>query len=228
MCILYNYIQSIFFKKRLKQFPKSLSDCVTQTNHPYFVVSGRPLFSVFTCFLKLFVIVLLWRVLCTFLPVVRWSGFIISTPVPFANDPRQNVHFVMKLCWELYADQVGSPCSFAPCYQLHTVIIAAVLRCQGGTLQGQHGPDAVASCRLIDLQFLLWPTRVFPAKILPLVPVIDICSAVGDFSGICARTSRKVIDHFMHVLLQKFTFAAHPSFTAVSIWEEEGCEKQEV
>lgn len=157
--------------------------------------------SVLSCFLKLFVIVLLRRIFCTFLTIVRRPSFIVPTPVSFANDPRQNIHLVMKFCREFDADQVGGASPFPSGNQLHAVIIAAVLCCQGGTLQGQHGPDAVAGTGLIDLQFFFWPTCIFPAKVLPFQTVVDLCSAISYFGGVCARTRGKIIDYFVHVLL---------------------------
>lgn len=173
--------------------------------------------SVFPCFLKLLVVVFVWRVFCTLLPIVWRPCFIVSAPVTFAYNPRQNVHFVMEFCWEFDADQVWCTCSFPSGNQLHIIIIAAVLCCKRCAFQREHGADAVSCSGLIDLQFFLWTTCIFPAKVLPLNSIIDFSSAVCNFSGVGAWAARKIVDHFVHIFLQELTFAAHPSFTAVSI-----------
>lgn len=174
-------------------------------------------FSIFPCFLKLLVVVFIWWVFCALLPIVGRPGLIVAAPVTFAYDPGQDVHFVVELCWEFYADQVGCPGPFAPGDQLHVVIVAAVLCCKRGALQGQHGADAVPCRGLVDLQLFLWTTCILPAEAFPLQSVVDFSSAVGNFSGVGAWAAGKVIDHFVHVFLQELALAAHPSLTAIGI-----------
>lgn len=182
-----------------------------------FCLKRRKIFSVFPCFLKLLVIVFVWRVFCTLLPIVWRPCFIVSAPVPFAYNPGQNVHFVMEFCWEFDADQVWCTRPLPSGNQLHIIIIAAVLSCQRCALQREHGADAVSCSGLIDLQFFLWATCIFPAKVFPLNSIIDFSSAVCNFSGVGAWAAGKIIDHFVHVFLQELTFAAHPSFATISV-----------
>lgn len=102
-------------------------------------------------FLELFNVVLMRRALCALLSVIGRPGLIIPAPVTLADNPGQNVHFVVELSRELRADEIGCACPFAPGDELHVVTIATVLGSQCGTLQGQHRADAVSSRRLVDL-----------------------------------------------------------------------------
>lgn len=178
--------------------------------------------SVFPCFLELLVVVFIGRVFCTLLPIVWGPCFIVPAPVAFAYNPRQNVHFVMELCWEFNADKVWCTCPFPSGDQLHIIIIAAVLCCKCCAFQREHGADAVPCSGLIDLQFFLWTTCIFPAKAFPLNSIVDFSSAVCNFPGVGAWAAGKIIDHFVHIFLQELTFAAHPSFTAICICSKAG------
>lgn len=66
------------------------------------------------------------------LSVVGRPYCVEAAPVPFAQDPRQHVHFKVELWGELGADQVRHARAFSPRDQLPAVTVAAVLRCQGG------------------------------------------------------------------------------------------------
>lgn len=70
----------------------------------------------FPCFFELFVIVLILRVVRTFLPIVWWPGLVVAAPVPFADDPGQDVHFIVQVRRELCANQVGRSGPFAASY----------------------------------------------------------------------------------------------------------------
>ena len=217
--LYYNYIHSLETDQ-----PLSRRHCSSQYQffsiqemNAILCLKRSKIFSVFPCFLKLLVVVFVWRVFCTLLPIVWRPCFIVSAPVTFAYNPRQNVHFVMEFCWEFNADQVWCTCPFPSGNQLHIIIIAAVLCCKRCAFQREHGADAVPCSGFIDLQFFLWTTCIFPAKVFPLNSIIDFSSAVCNFSGVGAWAAGKIIDHFVHIFLQELTFAAHPSFTAISI-----------
>lgn len=156
---------------------------------------------VFPGLLELFNVVLIRGAFCALLPVIGRPGLVIPTPVTLADDPRQNIHFVVELSGELGADEIGCACPFASGDELHVVPIATVLGSQGGTLQGQHRADAVPGSRLVDLQFLFGSTSILPSEVLALDAVKDVSRAVSHLSGVGTGTAGQVIDHLVHVFL---------------------------
>lgn len=171
----------------------------------------------FPCFLKLFVVVLVLRVVRTFLPVVWRPGLVVAAPVSFADDPRQDVHFIVQVCRKLGADEVGCAGPFASSDKLHIVVVAAVLCGQSGGLQCQHGAYAVPGRGLVDLQLLFWPTGIFPTEISACGSVVYVGCAVRHLGWVRARTARKVVRHLCHVLLQEVALAVHPSLATVRV-----------
>lgn len=141
-------------------------------------------------FLELFNVILIRRAFCALLSVIGRPGLIIPAPVTLADDPGQNVHFVVELSRELGADEIGCACPFAPGDELHVVTIATVLGSQGSTLQREHRADAVPGSRLIDLQFLFGPASILPSEVLALDAVEDVGGAVGHLSGVGAGAAR--------------------------------------
>lgn len=151
--------------------------------------------------LELLDVIFIRGALRAFLSVVGRPGLVIPAPVALADNPGQDVHFVVELRGELSADEVRRPCPFAPGDELHVVAIATVLGSQGSALQGQHGADAVPGRGLVDLQLLLGPTGILPAEVLALDAVKDVGCAVGHLGGVGAGAAGQVIDHLVHVLL---------------------------
>jgi len=174
----------------------------------------------FSCLFKLFVVVLILRIVWTLLPIVWRPGLVVAAPVSFADDPGQDVHLIVQVSGELCADEVGRAGTFAASDKLHVVIIAAVLRSQRGGFEGQHGADAVAGCRLVDFKFLFWPTGIFPPEISACGGIMYICRAVRHLSWIRARAAGKVVGHLGHVLFQELALAVHPSLAAVCVWKK--------
>lgn len=174
----------------------------------------------FPRFFKLFVVVLVLRVVGTLLPVVWRPGLVVAAPVSFADDPGQDVHLIVQVGGELCADEVGRASPFAASDELHAVVVAAVLRCQRGGLQRQHGADAVTGRGLVDLQLLFWPAGVFPTEISACGGVVYVCCAVRHLSRVGARAAGKVVCHLGHVLLQEVALAVHPSLAAVRVWKK--------
>lgn len=156
---------------------------------------------VFPGLLELLNVVLIRRALCALLSIIGRPGLIIPAPVALADDPGQNVHFVVELSRELGADEIGRACPFAPGDELHVITIATVLGSQCGTLQGQHRADAVPGSRLVDLQFLFGSTSILPSEVLALDAVKDVGRAVSHLSGVGTRTAGQVVDHLVHVFL---------------------------
>ena len=64
--------------------------------------------------MELFDVVLIRRALCALLSVIGRPGLIISAPVTLADNPGQNIHFVVEFSRELGADEIGSACPFLP------------------------------------------------------------------------------------------------------------------
>lgn len=164
-------------------------------------------------------VVLVLRVVGTFQPVVWRPGLVVAAPVSFADDPGQDVHLVVQVGGELRADEVGRAGPFAASDELHVVVVAAVLRCQCGGLQRQHGADAVTGRGFVNLQLLLWPAGVLPAEISSREGVVYVCSAVRHLSWVGARAAGEVVGHLGHVLLQEVALAVHPSLAAICVWE---------
>lgn len=170
---------------------------------------------------ELFVVVLVLGVLSALLAVVGWPGVVVAAPVTFADDPRQDVHFVVQVCGELDADEVGRAGALAAGYELHGVVVATVLGSQRGGLQREHGADAVACRGLVDLQLLFGAAGVLPAEVPPPGRVMDVRCAVGHLCGIGAGAAGQVVGHLGHVLFQEFALAVHPALTAVCVWKGE-------
>lgn len=145
----------------------------------------------------------------------------VAAPVPFTDDPRQNVDLVMEVGGELGADEVGRPGPFPAADELHAVVIATVLRCQRGGLQRQHGADAVARRGLVYFQLLLGAAGVFPPEVPLRDGVVHVRRAVRHLGGVGAGAAGQIIRHLGHVLLQKVALAVHPALTAVRVWREE-------
>lgn len=151
--------------------------------------------------LELFDVVLVRGALCALLPVVGRPRLVVPAPVALADDPGQDVHFVVEFSGELCAYEVGRAGPFAPGDELHVVTIATVLGSQRGAFEGQHGADAVPGRGLVDLQLLLGPAGVLPAEVLALDVVEDVGRAVGHLRGVGAGAAGQVIDHLVHVFL---------------------------
>ena len=151
--------------------------------------------------MKLLDVIFVGGALRALLSVVGRPSLVIPAPVALADDPGQDVHFVVELGGELSADEVGRPRPFAPGDKLHVVAVATVLGSQRGALQGQHGANAIPGCGFIDLQLLLGPAGVLPAEVLALDAVEDVSCAVGHLGGVGAGAARQVVDHLMHVFL---------------------------
>lgn len=144
----------------------------------------------------------------------------VAAPVPFTDDPRQDVDLVMEVGGELGADEVGRPGAFSAADELHAVVVATVLRRQRGGLQRQHGADAVARRGLVDFQPLLGAAGVFPPEVPLRDSVVHVRRAVRHLGGVGAGAAGEVIRHLGHVLLQKVALAVHPALTAVGVCEE--------
>ena len=172
---------------------------------------------IFPGLLKLLDVVLVGGALGAPVSVVGGPGLVIPAPVALADDPGQDVHFVVELRRELRADEVGRARPFAPGDELHVVAVAAVLGSQRGALQGQHGADAIPGCGFVDVQLLPGPAGVLPAEVLALDAVEDVRCAVGHLRGVGAGATGQVVDHLVHVLLEELALAAHPALTAVRV-----------
>ena len=177
--------------------------------------SGVPL--ILPGLLKLLDVVLVGGALGAPVSVVGGPGLVIPATVALADDPGQDVHFVVELRRELRADEVGRARPFAPGDELHVVAVAAVLGSQRGALQRQHGADAIPGCGFVDFQLLPGPAGVLPAEVLALEAVEDVRGAVGHLGGVGAGAAGQVVDHLVHVLLEELALAAHPALTAVRV-----------
>ena len=131
-----------------------------------------------------------------------------ATPVPLAQDPGEHVHLVMQLGRELGADQIRRPGPFASRDQLHVVVVATVLRGQRGALVGQHGADAEAGRRLVDVQAFFGPAGIAPPIRLALLLVGDVDGAVDGLRGVAARAAGELCQNLVKVLLEEVVLAA--------------------
>lgn len=141
-----------------------------------------------------------------------------ATPVPFAQDPGQHVHFEVELRGELGADQVRRARAFASSDQLPAVAVAAVLCCQGGRVAGKCRTDAVARRGLVNVQAFLGAAGVAPAELAPVGLVIDTDHCVSHLRGIGARAAGQLSQDLMEVLLEELTLAVEPLLAAVHIF----------
>lgn len=116
----------------------------------------------------------------------------ISAPVPLAEDPGQHVHFVVQLRGELGADEVRCPGPLPSGNQLGVLIVAAMLGSQGGAVQGEHGAQAESSSGFVDVQALLGPAGIPPAKVLALSFISQVNGTVNGFQGVEAGTAGQV------------------------------------
>lgn len=71
-----------------------------------------------------------------------------------------------------------------------------MLGSQGGAVQGEHGAQAESSSGLIDVQALLGPTSIPPAKVLTLPLISQVDSTVNSFQGVEAGTAGQIREYF--------------------------------
>lgn len=76
--------------------------------------------------------------------VIGWPHHVEATPVPFAQDPRQNVNFEVQLLGELGADQVWRARALPPGDQPSTIVVAALLCGQSRRVAGERRANAAA------------------------------------------------------------------------------------
>lgn len=168
--------------------------------------------------LQLGEVLLLGRVVGTPLPIVGRPHGMIPAPVALAEDPGQHVHLVVQLWGELSADEVGDASTLAPGDEAGVLVIAAVLGRQRRAVQREHGAQAEARRRLVDVQALLGAAGVPPAEALslPLVPQVD--SAVNGLQRVGAGAAGQVRQHLAEVLGEEVALAVQPLLAAVHIW----------
>lgn len=175
------------------------------------------LWLVFLGLLQLGEVLLLSRVVCTLLPIVGWSHSMVTAPVALAEDPGQHVHLVVQLWGELSADEVGDASTLPPGDEASVLIVAAVLGRQRRAVKGEHGAQAEACCRLVDVQALFGATGIPPAEALALSLIPQVDSTVNSLQGIGAGTAGQVRQHLAEVLGEEVTLAVQPLLTAVHI-----------
>lgn len=141
-----------------------------------------------------------------------------ATPVSLAQDPRQHVHFEVKLWGELGTDQVRRACAFAPRDQMPSIAVTAVLRRESGRVTGKRRPDAVLSRWLVDVQALLGAACIAPAELLPVRLVIDADHSVSHLRGVGAGAAGQLGQDLLEVPLEEFTLTVEPLLTAVHIF----------
>lgn len=107
-----------------------------------------------------------------------------AAPVPLAQNPGQNVHFIMQLWREFCADEVGRSGPFAPCDELHVVVIATVLSSQRGAVKREHGAHAEFGRRLVDVQALFRAAGITPPVGLAKFLVENVDGTVDNLRGV--------------------------------------------
>lgn len=112
-----------------------------------------------------------------------------AAPVTFAQDPWKHVHFVMELRREFDADEVRRSGTFAPGYELHVFVVAAVLCGERGAFGRQHGAHAELRRRLVDIQALFGSAGVAPSVGLAQLLIKDVHGAVDDLGRVDARAA---------------------------------------
>lgn len=142
--------------------------------------------SVLSSLLQLVHINVLLRVLGALQSVVGRTYRVEAAPVSFAQNPWKNVHLVMELRRELGADEVRRSGTFAPGDQLHVLVVAAVLCCQRGAVERQHGAYTEPGRRLVDIEALFGSAGVAPPVGLAQLLVEDVHSAVDDLGRVDA------------------------------------------
>lgn len=153
--------------------------------------------------------------------VVGWPHRMEATPVPFAQDPGQHVHFEVELGRKLGADQVRRARAFTSRDQLPAIAVAAVLCCQCGRVAGKRRADAVACRRLVNVQAFLGAAGVAPAKLAAVRLVVDADHGVRHLGRVGAGAAGQLSQHLMDVLLEELALAVEPLLAAVHIfWRE--------
>lgn len=142
--------------------------------------------SVLPGLLQLSLMHLLVWVVGTKQPVVGWPHRVEAAPVPLTQDPGQHVHFVMQLRRELRTDEVRSARPFTPRDKLCVVVVATVLRSQGGAIRGDHGARAEVSGRLVNVQAFFGAGGVAPAVGLTQRLVEDVDGVVDGLGRVGA------------------------------------------
>lgn len=168
--------------------------------------------------LQLGEVLLLGGVVSTPSPVVGGPDGVVAAPVALAEDPGQHVHLVVQLRGELGADEVGDAGPLAAGDEAGVLVVAAVLGSQGGAVEGEHGAQAEARRRLVDVQALLGATGVPPSEALalPLIPQVD--GTVDGLQWVGAGAAGQICQHLAHVLGEEVALAVQPLLTAVHLW----------
>lgn len=168
--------------------------------------------------LQLGEILLLGRVVGTPLPIVGRPHGVVPAPVALAEDPGQHVHLVVQLRGELGADEVGDAGTLAPGDEAGVLVIAAVLGCQRRAVQREHGAQAEARRRLVDVEALLGAAGIPPAEALPLPLIPQVDGAVNGLQRVGAGAAGQVCQHLAEVLGEEVTLAVQPLLAAVHVW----------
>lgn len=155
-------------------------------------------------------------------PVAGWPYHVEATPVPLAQDPRQHVHLEVQLLRELGADQIRRARAFPPRDQLAEVIVAAVLRREGGRVAGERRADAAARRGLVDVQPLLGAAGVSPAKRPAASRVVEADHRVRRLGRVGAGAAGQLRQNLVQIPLQELALAVEPFLTAVHICWERG------
>lgn len=154
-------------------------------------------------------------------PIVGRAHRMEATPVPLAQDPRQHVHLEVQLRRELGADQVRRACALPPRDQPPAIVVATVLRGEGGQVAGERRADAAARRRLVDVQALLGAAGIAPAERPAASLIVDADYGVPHFRGVGAGAAGQLGQHLVEVPLQELTLTAEPLLTAVHVWWSE-------
>lgn len=144
----------------------------------------------------------------------------VAAPVALAEDPGQHVHLVVQLWGELGADKVGDAGPFATGDETGVLVIAAVLGSQGGAVEGEHGAQAEACRRLVDVQALLGAAGVPPSEALALLLIPQVDGTVDSLQWVGAGAAGQVCQHLAQVLGEEVALAIQPLLTAVHLWGE--------
>lgn len=149
-----------------------------------------------------------------------------ATPVPFAQDPRQDVHLEVQLLRELGADEVRRARAFPPRDQAPTVAVATMLRRQSGRVAGKRRANAAARRGLVDVQPLCRAAGVAPAERPPSGLVVEAHHGVRRFGRVRAGAAGQLRQDLLQIPLEKVTLAVQPLLTAVHICREREHRKQ--
>lgn len=124
----------------------------------------------------------------------------------------------MQLWGELGADEVGDAGPLAAGDEAGVLVVATVLGSQGGAVEGEHGAQAEARRRLVDVQALLGAAGIPPSEALALLLIPQVDSTVDGLQRVGAGAAGQVRQHLAQVLGEEVALAVQPLLTAVHLW----------